>query len=58
MKSSLVNVPEVKIKVGHRCLPGIAQGYNILYDRGTESPKLGSQKRNESEKDEPDDTFP
>jgi len=35
-KFLLVNVPKVKIEIGHGGLPSIAQGYNILYDRGTE----------------------
>jgi hypothetical protein len=32
----LINVSEVEIKVGQRGLPSIAQGCDILYDRGTE----------------------
>jgi hypothetical protein len=36
VKFLLINVSEVKIKVGQRGLPSIAQGYDILYDRGTE----------------------
>ena len=31
-----ISVPEVEIKVGQRGLLGIAQGYDILCDRGTE----------------------
>ncbi len=36
MKFLFIDVPEVEIKVGHRGLPSIAQGHDILYDRGTE----------------------
>jgi hypothetical protein len=32
----LVGVPKVKIKISHRCFSGLAQGFNILDDRGTE----------------------
>jgi hypothetical protein len=31
-----IDVPEVKIKIGHRRLPGVAQGYDVFYDRRTE----------------------
>jgi hypothetical protein len=53
-----INIPEVKIKVGHRCLLSVAQGDDILYDRGTELKMSVSQKRNEQKKGEPGDTFP
>jgi hypothetical protein len=36
VKSLFVDVPEVEIKVSHRGGPGIAQGHDVLYDRGTE----------------------
>ena len=32
VKTLFIDVPEIKIKVGHRGLPSIAQGYDILYD--------------------------
>jgi len=35
VKFLLINVPEVEIEVGQRGFPSIAQGYDILYDRGT-----------------------
>jgi hypothetical protein len=35
-KSLFIDVPEVEIKIGHRCLPSVAQGYDIFYDRRTE----------------------
>ena len=36
MKFLFIGVPEVKIEIGHRCLPSVAQGHDILYDRGAE----------------------
>jgi len=36
VKFLLVDVPEVKIKVGQRGPPSITQGYDILYDRRAE----------------------
>ena len=36
VKFLLIDVPEVEIKVGQRGPPSIAQGYDILYDRGAE----------------------
>ena len=35
VKFLLIDVPEVEIEVGQRSLTGIAQEYDILYDRGT-----------------------
>jgi hypothetical protein len=60
VKSLFIDIPEVKIKVGHRCLLDVAQGYDILYDRGTADGLLmsASQRRDESKEDEPHDTFP
>jgi hypothetical protein len=57
VKFLLIDIPEVKIKVGQRGLPGIAQGNNILYDRGTE---MGYQlnKGRETKKNKPEYTFP
>ena len=57
MKFLFIDVPEVKIKVGHCCLSGIAQGYNILYDRGTKL-LMSFTMANELKEGEPDDTFP
>src|SRR6267154_6221032 len=35
-KPLLIDVPEIKIEVGHCGHPGIAQGHDILYNRRTE----------------------
>jgi hypothetical protein len=32
----LIDVPEIKIEIGHCGHPSIAQGHDILYNRGTE----------------------
>jgi hypothetical protein len=32
----LVDISEVEIKIRHRGLPGVIQGYNVLYDGGAE----------------------
>jgi len=32
----LVGIAKVKIKITHRCLPGLAHDFNILDNRGTE----------------------
>jgi len=32
----LVDVLEIEIKIGHRGLPSIVKGHDILYDRGAE----------------------
>jgi hypothetical protein len=58
VKFLFINVPEVKIKIGHRGPPSVAQGRNFLYDRGTDLIMSVSQRWNESKKGEPDDTFP
>jgi hypothetical protein len=58
MKFLFIGVPEVKIEIGHRGPPSVAQGNNFLYDRGAELMKSVSQGRDELEKGEPDDTFP
>jgi hypothetical protein len=34
-KLLFIDIPEVKIKIGHRCHPSVAQGYDIFYDRRT-----------------------
>jgi hypothetical protein len=52
-----IDVAEVKIKIGDRCLSSAAQFNDILYDRRTESMMSVSQRRNKP-KDEPDDAFP
>jgi hypothetical protein len=31
----LIDIPEVEIEIGHRGPSGVAQGHNILDDRGT-----------------------
>ncbi len=36
MKHLFIDVPEVEIEVDHRGPPSVAQGYDILYDGGTE----------------------
>jgi hypothetical protein len=36
VKFLLIDIPEVEIKVRQRGLSSIAQGYDILYDRGAE----------------------
>jgi hypothetical protein len=59
LKSLFIDIPEIKIKVGERSPPIIAQGYDIFYDRGTESNVLVEQwKRETTKKDKPEDTFP
>jgi hypothetical protein len=56
-KVLLINVPEIKIKVGQRGLSIVAQGHNILYNGGTEVIMLFSQGWKESKKGEPNNTF-
>jgi hypothetical protein len=34
-KFLFIDVPEVEIEIGHRGTPIVAQGCDILYDRGT-----------------------
>ncbi len=34
-KFLFIDVPEVKIKIGHQGPPSVARGDDILYDRGT-----------------------
>ena len=60
VKSLFIDIPEVKTKVGHRCLPGVPRGYDISYDRGTAIRLFMSvsQRRIDSKKDEPHDAFP
>ena len=36
VQALLVVVPKVKIKIGHRCISGLAQRFNFLDDRGTD----------------------
>jgi len=36
LKFLFIVIPEIKVKIGHRSTPSIAQGYNIFYDRGAE----------------------
>jgi hypothetical protein len=35
-KVLFIDVPEVKIEISHFCPPGVAQAYDVLYDRGAE----------------------
>ena len=58
MEFLFINVPEVKIEIGHRCLPRVAQGHDLLYDRGTEFDDVSLTGAEELNKGEPDDTFP
>ena len=44
-KLLFINVPEVKIEIGHGCPPSVAQGHDILYDRGAGSIMSVSQGR-------------
>lgn len=32
LKSLFIDVPEIKVKIGHQDLPSIAQGRDVLYD--------------------------
>jgi hypothetical protein len=52
-----IDVPEVEIEIGHRGPPGIALGFDILYDRGTKSMMSVSQRLKKFRKDKPEDTF-
>jgi hypothetical protein len=45
VKFLFIDVPEVKIKVGQRGLPSIAQDHDIFYDRGTEMAVSVGQER-------------
>jgi len=56
-KVLFIDVPEVKIKIGHQGPPSIARGNDILYDRGTRLAMSGSQGRKESKKDKPENTL-
>ena len=58
MKFLLFNVPKVEIKVGQRGLPGIAQGHDILYDRGTEIMVSDGQGRKRRRKTYQNTLFP
>jgi hypothetical protein len=52
-----IDVPEVKIKISHRCLPGVAQGHDILYNRGTKLMTSVSQRPKMLRNGKPENTF-
>ena len=53
-----IEVPEVKIKVGQQGLVGIAQRYDVLYDRRTVNNGVSWTNVGKLMKDTPEDTLP